>query len=87
MLRWVILRMAKKREQFRDIKLYYVINLYNQLIFYSFQNRLERCSMWNSEINAFKFSKDFSYLKFDAYFEKTKMPLPKGRNFVLAKWE
>lgn len=43
--------------------------------------------MWNSEINAFKFSKDFSYLKFDAYFEKTKMPLPKGRNFVLAKWE
>lgn len=32
--------------------------------------------MWHSERNTFKFSEDFSYLKFDMYFYKTKMLYP-----------
>lgn len=38
--------------------------------------------MWNSKKNTFKFSADFSHLKFDMYFYKTKMFYPAVRILV-----
>lgn len=90
MLRWVILRMVKKRELLIDIKIYAVIELCNQLFFFFFAlpgtdwKEVFKCGRVK-EI-PFEFSEDFNYLKFDTYFYKTKMLYPSVGILVWPNW-